>query len=58
MKVDLSVEVTNIDELTELTKEIRELSDLVPEWKRHEAQQHEENIEQLLFGLIHGTNKN
>ena len=42
----------NVHRLQELTKEIKELSDLVPEWKRHEAEQHEKEIETILFDLI------
>lgn len=48
----------SLDDLQELCNEIRQLSDLVPEWNRLEAEEHEENIEDILFRLIktNGTN--
>lgn len=47
-----------VDKLQELCRQIRELSDLVPEWKRLEAETHEQEIEAILFDLIktNGTN--
>jgi len=41
-----------IDRLQELCSEIRQLSDLVPEWNKIEAEKHEDKIEQILFDLI------
>lgn len=48
----------SIHKLQELCHEIRELSDLVPEWNRLEAEEHEENIEDILFELIKTNAKN
>lgn len=42
----------SIDKLQELCNEISELSDLVPQWNRIEADKHIDNIEEILFDLI------
>lgn len=42
----------SIHKLQDLCNEIRQLSDLVPEWNRLEAEEHEENIQEILFDLI------
>jgi hypothetical protein len=58
VKAEIAIELRNLQELLDLTNEIRQLSDLVPEWNRMEAKEHEENIEELLFELMrdHGNN--
>jgi hypothetical protein len=52
VKAEIAIELRNLQELLDLTNEIRQLSDLVPEWNRMEAKEHEENIEELLFELM------
>lgn len=46
-----------IHKLQELCNEIKQLSDLVPEWSRLEVEEHEEKIKDILFELIE-TNTN
>lgn len=59
MKIEATLALDeSIHKLQDLCNEIRGLSDLVPEWNRLEAQQHEEEIKEILFELVHtnGTN--
>lgn len=53
MKIEATLTLDeSIHKLQELCNEIRKLSDLVPEWNRMEAEQHEQEIKDILFELI------
>lgn len=59
MKIEATLTLDeSIHKLQDLCNEIRQLSDLVPEWSRLEAEQHEEEIQDILFELIKTNAKN